>query len=171
MIKENPSVHERFLPLVTAVAMFMQSLDGTILNTSLPSIAKSMNYSPLEMQSVIVSYTLTLALFIPLSGWLSDRFGTKKNVYPCRISFYAGIALLCHFDRFVNIEFIADSPGNRRFNDGSHSPISDFVPISSQRIIKNNELYYHSRIIGIGGGTKFRRFFVGLFFVALDFPG
>src|SRR5690554_7706729 len=58
--------------------MFMQSLDGTILNTSLPSIAKSMNYSPLEMQSVIVSYTLTLALFIPLSGWLSDRFGTKK---------------------------------------------------------------------------------------------
>src|SRR5690554_1185837 len=78
MIKENPSVHERFLPLVTAVAMFMQSLDGIILNTSLPSIAKSMNYSPLEMQSVIVSYTLTLALFIPLSGWLSDRFGHGK---------------------------------------------------------------------------------------------
>lgn len=78
MIKENPSVHERYLPLVTAIAMFMQSLDGTILNTSLPSIATSMNYSPLEMQSVIVSYTLTLALFIPLSGWLSDKFGTKK---------------------------------------------------------------------------------------------
>ena len=78
MIKENPSSFERYLPLVTAVAMFMQSLDGTILNTSLPSIAADMNYSPLEMQSVIVSYTLTLALFIPLSGWLSDKFGTKK---------------------------------------------------------------------------------------------
>lgn len=78
MIKENPTVYERFLPLVTAIAMFMQSLDGTILNTSLPSIAKTMNYSPLEMQSVIVSYTLTLALFIPLSGWLSDKFGTKR---------------------------------------------------------------------------------------------
>lgn len=78
MIKENSSVYERYLPLVTAVAMFMQSLDGTILNTSLPSIANSMNYSPLEMQSVIVSYTLTLALFIPLSGWLSDKFGTKR---------------------------------------------------------------------------------------------
>ncbi len=78
MIKENPSAYERYLPLVTAVAMFMQSLDGTILNTSLPSIASSMNYSPLEMQSVIVSYTLTLALFIPLSGWLSDKFGTKR---------------------------------------------------------------------------------------------
>lgn len=78
MIKENPSVHEKYLPLVTAVAMFMQSLDGTILNTSLPSIAADMSYSPLEMQSVIVSYTLTLALFIPLSGWLSDKYGTKK---------------------------------------------------------------------------------------------
>ncbi|MBA5793808.1 DHA2 family efflux MFS transporter permease subunit [Flavobacterium sp. xlx-214] len=78
MIKENPSVYEKYLPLVTAVAMFMQSLDGTILNTSLPSIASDMSYSPLEMQSVIVSYTLTLALFIPLSGWLSDKYGTKK---------------------------------------------------------------------------------------------
>lgn len=78
MLKENPTAHERFLPLVTAVAMFMQSLDGTILNTSLPSIAADMSYSPLEMQSVIVSYTLTLALFIPLSGWLSDKYGTRK---------------------------------------------------------------------------------------------
>ena len=61
MIKEDSSPYEKYLPLVAAVAMFMQSLDGTILNTSLPSIAADMNYSPLEMQSVIVSYTLTLA--------------------------------------------------------------------------------------------------------------
>ena len=78
MIKEDSLPYEKYLPLVAAVAMFMQSLDGTILNTSLPSIAADMNYSPLEMQSVIVSYTLTLALFIPLSGWLSDKFGTKR---------------------------------------------------------------------------------------------
>src|SRR5690606_16580180 len=65
-------------PWVTALAMFMQSLDGTILNTSLPSIAADMNYSPLQMQSIIVSYTLTLALFIPLSGWLSDKYGSKR---------------------------------------------------------------------------------------------
>jgi len=94
MIKENPSVHERYLPLVTAVAMFMQSLDGTILNTSLPSIASSMNYSPLEMQSVIVSYTLTLALFIPLSGWLSDKFGTKKMFLLAVLLFTLG-SLFC----------------------------------------------------------------------------
>lgn len=78
MIKENPTAYEKHLPWVTALAMFMQSLDGTILNTSLPSIASDMNYSPLQMQSIIVSYTLTLAIFIPLSGWLSDKFGSKR---------------------------------------------------------------------------------------------
>lgn len=77
MTKEDVPPYERYLPWVAALAIFMQSLDGTILNTSLPSIAVDMNYSPLEMQSIIVSYTLTLALFIPLSGWLSDRFGSK----------------------------------------------------------------------------------------------
>ncbi|HLV51264.1 MAG TPA: DHA2 family efflux MFS transporter permease subunit [Flavobacterium sp.] len=94
MIKENPTAYERYLPLVTAVAMFMQSLDGTILNTSLPSIAKSMNYSPLEMQSVIVSYTLTLALFIPLSGWLSDRFGTR-NMFILAVFLFTLGSLCC----------------------------------------------------------------------------
>lgn len=78
MIKEDSTSYEKHLPWVTALAMFMQSLDGTILNTSLPSIAADMNYSPLQMQSIIVSYTLTLALFIPLSGWLSDKYGSKR---------------------------------------------------------------------------------------------
>src|SRR5690606_10365506 len=94
MIKENPSIYEKYLPLVTAVAMFMQSLDGTILNTSLPSIATDMNYSPLEMQSVIVSYTLTLALFIPLSGWLSDKFGTKK-MFILAVALFTFGSLFC----------------------------------------------------------------------------
>lgn len=56
----------------------MQSLDATILNTALPDIAKSLNHSPLAMQSAVISYTLTVALLIPVSGWLADRFGTRK---------------------------------------------------------------------------------------------
>jgi len=94
MTKEIVTTNTRFLPLVTAVAMFMQSLDGTILNTSLPSIAKDMNYSPLEMQSVLVSYTLTLALFIPLSGWLSDRFGTR-NMFILAVFLFTLGSLFC----------------------------------------------------------------------------
>jgi EmrB/QacA subfamily drug resistance transporter len=66
------------LPWLAAMAMFMQSLDATILNTALPTIAADLKHSPLAMQGVVVSYALTLALLIPMSGWLSDKYGTKR---------------------------------------------------------------------------------------------
>lgn len=75
---ENPESVKRILPLVLATAIFMQMLDGTILNTSLPAIAKELNESVLNMQNAIISYVLTLALFMPVSGFLADKFGTKK---------------------------------------------------------------------------------------------
>src|SRR5215217_4917100 len=90
--KELRAAH--LLPWVTAVAMFIQSLDGTILNTSLPSIAKDMGYSPTQMHSVIVIYTLTLALFIPLSGWLSDRFGSR-SMFMIAVSLFISGSLCC----------------------------------------------------------------------------
>ena len=68
----------KYLPWLGAMAIFMQALDGTILNTSLPTIALELGKSPLEMQSIIVAYTLTVALLIPLSGWLSDKKKKKK---------------------------------------------------------------------------------------------
>nr|CBX78847.1 putative major facilitator superfamily transporter [Erwinia amylovora ATCC BAA-2158] len=66
------------LPWIAAMAFFMQALDATILNTALPAIAQSLERSPLAMQSTIISYTLTVAMLIPVSGWLADRFGTRK---------------------------------------------------------------------------------------------
>lgn len=66
------------LPWIAAMAFFMQALDATILNTALPAIATSLERSPLAMQSAVISYTLTVAMLIPLSGWLADRFGTRK---------------------------------------------------------------------------------------------
>ena len=84
----------RLLPWVTAVAMFIQSLDGTILNTSLPVIARDMDYSPTEMHSVIVTYALTLALFIPLSGWLADKFGTR-TMFMIAVGLFVVGSLCC----------------------------------------------------------------------------
>lgn len=78
MEAENTPVVYKYLPWIAALAIFMQSLDATILNTALPSIAKDLDRSPLSMQSIIVSYVLILALLIPLSGWMSDRFGSRK---------------------------------------------------------------------------------------------
>lgn len=66
------------LPWIAAMAFFMQALDATILNTAIPSIARSLDRSPLAMQSAIISYTLTVAMLIPVSGWVADRFGTRK---------------------------------------------------------------------------------------------
>lgn len=84
------------LPWVTAVAMFIQSLDGTILNTSLPSIARDMHYSATQMHSVIVIYTLTLALFIPLSGWLSDKFGSR-SMFIIAVTLFISGSFCCAF--------------------------------------------------------------------------
>lgn len=85
---------QKHLPWIAALAMFMQSLDGTILNTALPSIAKDLDRSALTMQSIIVCYTLTLALLIPLSGWLSDRYGSR-NVFIWAISLFTLGSLTC----------------------------------------------------------------------------
>lgn len=90
--KERVAVH--LLPWVTAVAMFIQSLDGTILNTSLPVIARDMHYSPTQMHSVIVTYALTLALFIPLSGWLADKFGTR-TMFMIAVALFVLGSLCC----------------------------------------------------------------------------
>lgn len=85
---------KKVLPLILATAIFMQMLDSTILNTSLPSIAKDLNESPLNMQNAIISYVLTLAVFMPASGFLADRFGTKKTFIISILLFSLG-SLFC----------------------------------------------------------------------------
>ncbi|MGX5686968.1 MFS transporter [Chryseobacterium cucumeris] len=85
---------KKILPLILATAIFMQMLDSTILNTSLPAIAKDLNESPLNMQNAIISYVLTLAVFMPASGFLADRFGTKKVFIFSLVLFSLG-SLFC----------------------------------------------------------------------------
>ncbi|NMR34872.1 MFS transporter [Chryseobacterium aquaticum] len=81
---------KKVLPLILATAIFMQMLDSTILNTSLPSIARDLNESPLNMQNAIISYVLTLAVFMPASGFLADRFGTRRVFIFALVLFSAG---------------------------------------------------------------------------------
>lgn len=72
------ALQKRTIPVLLAIVIFMQMLDATILNTALPTIAEDFGISPLSMQSVIISYTLALALFTPLSAFLADKMGTKS---------------------------------------------------------------------------------------------
>ncbi|WP_027014201.1 multidrug transporter subunit MdtD [Comamonas composti] len=89
----SPAPRSALLWLV-AVGFFMQTLDATIVNTALPTMAHALGESPLRMQSVIVSYSLTMAMLIPASGWLADRFGTRR-LYVLAISLFVLGSLLC----------------------------------------------------------------------------
>ena len=84
----------RLLPWLVAVAFFMQSLDTTILNTAVPAIARAMDVTPLNVKSVLASYTLSLAVFIPISGWMADRFGTRR-VFAAAIGLFTLGSVLC----------------------------------------------------------------------------
>lgn len=79
---------------LVACGFFMQTLDATIVNTALPAMARSLGESPLRMQSVVVAYSLTMAMLIPASGWIADRFGTRR-VYVGAIALFVLGSLLC----------------------------------------------------------------------------
>jgi EmrB/QacA subfamily drug resistance transporter len=85
---------KHLLPWLVAVAFFMESLDTTILNTAVPAISTALHVTPLSMKAVLASYTLSLAVFIPISGWMADRFGTRR-VFASAIGLFTLGSFLC----------------------------------------------------------------------------
>ena len=90
------STRERFRGLLwlVAAAFFMQSLDSTVVNTAVPAMAEALHVTPLGMRTALTSYVLTLAILIPASPWLCDRFGTRRVFGAAIVVFGAG-SLLC----------------------------------------------------------------------------
>src|ERR1700683_1954428 len=80
----------------------MESLDTTILNTAVPVISQALDVAPLSMKSVLASYTLSLAVFIPISGWVADRFGTRR-VFASAIGVFTLGSLLCGISRDIHL--------------------------------------------------------------------
>jgi len=80
----------------------MQSLDTTILNTAVPAIAKALAVAPLSMKAVLASYTLSLAVFIPISGWMADRFGTRR-VFSSAIGLFTLGSLFCGLSSNIHV--------------------------------------------------------------------
>ena len=89
---QEPS--QKVLLWLVAVGFFMQTLDATIVNTALPAMAQSLGESPLRMQSVVVAYSLAMAMLIPASGWVADRFGARR-VYFLAIVFFVAGSVFC----------------------------------------------------------------------------
>jgi EmrB/QacA subfamily drug resistance transporter len=82
------------LPLIVACALFMEQLDSTVVATALPAMAHSLGESPLTLNVAMTSYLLSLAIFIPASGWLADRFGAR-DIFASAIAVFTLSSLAC----------------------------------------------------------------------------
>src|ERR1019366_7744202 len=84
----------RLTALIVACAMFMQNLDSTVISTALPTMARAFGAAPTHMNVALTSYLLSLAVFIPASGWIADRFGAKRVFRSAIVLFTLG-SILC----------------------------------------------------------------------------
>src|ERR1700712_1008940 len=83
-----------YLPWVVATALLMEQLDSTIVNTAVPSMAISLHVTPLSLKAVVASYILSLAVCIPISGWMADRYGTRR-VFASAIAVFTLASIMC----------------------------------------------------------------------------
>src|SRR6476661_6580050 len=109
-----PMSHDRLVPLIIAVALFMENMDSTIIATSLPAIAADIGANPLALKLAVTSYLLSLAVFIPASGWTADRFGAR-TVFRAAIATFVigsiGCALSSSLTQFVVARIIQGMGG------------------------------------------------------------
>ena len=85
---------KRYLPWVVAAALLMEQLDSTIINTAVPAMAASLKVAPLSLKAVVTSYILSLAVCIPISGWMADRYGTRR-VFSSAVAIFTLSSVLC----------------------------------------------------------------------------
>src|SRR5216683_1338130 len=97
---------KRYLPWVVATALFMEQLDSTIVNTAVPSMAASLGVAPLSLKAVVASYIVSLAVGIPISGWIADRFGTRR-VFSTAVAIFTVASVACGLS--VNVTMLVAS--------------------------------------------------------------
>jgi len=105
----------RIIPLVLAVALFMENMDSTVIATSLPAIAADIGAEPISLKLALTAYFVALAIFIPLSGWMADRFGAR-NVFRWAIAVFMVGSICCAYsfslETFVGSRFLQGMGGS-----------------------------------------------------------
>src|SRR3712207_9029308 len=84
----------RLVPLVVATALFMENTGSTVIATSLPAIAESLNEDPVALKLALTSYLVSLAIFIPISGWMADKYGAR-TIFTAAIGVFMVGSLAC----------------------------------------------------------------------------
>jgi EmrB/QacA subfamily drug resistance transporter len=104
----------RLLPLIIATALFMENTDSTVISTSLPMIAQSLGTDPIALKLALTSYLVSLAIFIPISGWMADKYGAR-TIFTTAIGVFMAGSLACaganSLEWFVIARFVQGAGG------------------------------------------------------------
>ena len=93
------------IPLIVACALFMEQMDSTVISTSVPVLAIDMGVDPISLKLALTSYLVSLAVFIPISGWMADRFGAL-TIFRAAICVFMLGSILCGVSQTLP-EFVA----------------------------------------------------------------
>lgn len=94
MTEASSAAVQRYLPWLVGMVLFMEQLDSTIVNTAVPAMAHNLEVTPLSLKAIVTSYILSLAVGIPVSGWLADRFGTRR-VFTAAVAVFTLASVMC----------------------------------------------------------------------------
>lgn len=134
------NLHARLIAWVVAVTFFMENLDATVIATALPRMAEDFGVSPVDMNLGITAYLLTVAIFIPLSGWVADRWGARR-VFAAAIVTFTFASLLCAmsttFEAFVASRMLQGVGG------------ALMVPVGRLAVLRNTEKKDLVRMIAV----------------------
>jgi EmrB/QacA subfamily drug resistance transporter len=119
---------KRYLPWLVAVALFMENLDATILNTAVPTMSHALGVAPLDLKAVLTTYTLSLAVFIPVSGWMADRFGTRR-VFLAAVGLFTIGSVLCGLS--VNVPMLVVSRALQGIGGAMMTPVGRVALVRS----------------------------------------
>ena len=160
----------RIVPLIVAVALFMENMDSTVIATSLPAIAADIGTSPLALKLAITSYLLSLAVFMPVSGWTADRFGAR-TVFRAAIAVFMlgsiGCALSGSLTQFVLARIVEGMGG------AMMTPVARLILVRS---VDKRELVNAMIWVTVAGADRAadrpaaRRLHHHLHLLALDLP-
>ena len=88
--------YKKITPLIVSLAMFMEAVDTNVINTAIPVMSRSFNVNPIDLKIALISYLLSLAIFIPISGWIADKFGIKR-VFMIALAIFTLSSFWCGF--------------------------------------------------------------------------
>ena len=161
-------LRDRIVPLIIAVALFMENMDSTVIATSLPAIAADIGTNPLALKLAVTSYLLSLAIFIPASGWTADRFGAR-TVFRAAIGVFVlgsiGCALSSSLTDFVIARIVQGMGG------AMMTPVGRMVvvrTISKRELVGAMAWVTTPALIGPVLGTSSRRLHHDIRDLALD---